>query len=266
VTPPVEPTFPAYPWPDEEMIARYGLRYLTPEEQQVFPGLRLVLDVLKARLTRPPAAVPRSRTGWVVWIAETYPGQYHIRLPGGATLLAPYHDIAWEHVPVETPATTIEDIRAEEKRLQAEARKWRPGQVVTTPGTRLSWDSLAGWIAAWQKLQRRAHSSDRYWKESQHIRALPVEMIAAETDEAILYDFLDLMNRGDARPPKGMRTEHPTTPLVVAAHNRLVQLGAMPYRQYRHQQSLRRALAGPASTPTRKRPSGEEAAPHLSLF
>lgn len=125
MTQPAEPTFPAYPWPEAEMIARYGLRHLTPEEQQacpeqgrrVFPGLRLVWDVLKARLTKPPTAVPRARAGWIVWVAETYPGQYHIRLPGGATLLAPYHNIAWERVPVETPATTIEEVWAEECRL-----------------------------------------------------------------------------------------------------------------------------------------------------
>ncbi|MAU00676.1 MAG: hypothetical protein CL608_26325 [Anaerolineaceae bacterium] len=263
---PVDIAIPAYPWPEDEMIARYSLRHLTPEEQQVFPGLRLALAVFKARLTKPPAAVPRVRAGWIVWVAETYPGQYHLRLPGGATLLAPYDDITWERVPVETPAATIEDIRAEEKRLQAEAEKWRPGHVITTPGTRLSWDSLAGWIDAWQRLQCRAHSSDRYWKENRHMRALPREMIAAEADETILYDFLDLMNSGDARPPKGMRTGHPTTPLVVEAHNRLVQLGAVSYRQYRQQQGLRRMLASPTGASTRKRPSGEEAAPHLSLF
>ena len=266
MTQPAEPTFSVYPWLDEEMIARYGLRYLTSGEQRVFPGLRLALDVFKAKMIKPPASVPRARAGWVVWIVETYPGQYHVRLPGGATLLAPYHDIAWERVPVGTPATTVKDVRAEEHRLQAEARKWRPGQVITTPGTRLSWDSLAGWIDAWQRLQGRVHSSDRYWKEGQHIRTLPVEMIAAEADETILYDFLDLMNTGDARPPKGMRAEHPTTPLIVEAQNRLAQLGAVPYRQYRQQQSLRRALASPTGEPTRKRPSGEKAAPHLSLF
>ena len=266
MTKPVDTIFPAYPWPEAEMIARYGLRHLTPEEQQVFPGLRLVLDVLKARLTRPPAAVPRARAGWIVWVAETYPGQYHIRLPGGATMLAPYHNIAWERVPVETPATTIEEVRAEERRLQAEARKWRPGKVITTPGTRLSWDSLAGWVAAWQKLQRRPHSSRRYWQENQHIRTLPVEMIAAEADKTILYDFLDLMNSGDARPPKGMREKHPATPLVVAAHNRLAQLGEIPYRQYRQQQSLRQILVSTGSETTRKRPSSEKAVAHLSLF
>ncbi|MCZ7673809.1 MAG: hypothetical protein M5U34_45165 [Chloroflexi bacterium] len=263
---PVDTACPAYPWPDEEMIARYDLRHLTPEEQQVFSGLRLALAVFKARLLKPPAAVPRVRAGWVVWVAETYPGQHHVRLPGGATLLAPYHDIIWERVPVETPTTTIEDIRTEERRLQAEAEKWRPGQVITTPGTRLSWDSLAGWIDAWQQLQGRSHSSRRYWQENQHIRALPVEMITAETDETILYDFLDLMNSGDARPPKGMRAEHPTTPLVVAAHNRLAQLGAPSYRQYRQQQGLRRVLVSAVSETTGKRPSGEKATPHLSLF
>jgi hypothetical protein len=248
------------------MIARYGLRHLTAEEKQVFPGLRLVLDVFKAKLIKPPSAVPRVRAGWVVWIAETYPGCYHVRLPGAASLLSPYHDITWERVPAETPATTVEDILAEDKWLEAEARKWRPGQVITTPGTRLSWDSLAGWIAAWQQLKGRAHSSDRYWKEGQHIRALPAEMIAAETDETVLYDLLHLMNTDNARPPKGMRESHTTTPLVMAAHNRLAQLGATPYRQYQQQQSLRQAMAGTAEEPAQKRPAGEKAAPHLALF
>ena len=267
--PPPAPTTPApspYPWPDEEMIARYGLRHLTAEEKQVFPGLRLALDVFKARLIKPPSAVPRVRAGWVVWVAETYPGCYHVRLPGTASLPAPYHDITWERVPMEVPATTIEDMKAEDRRLEAEVRKWRPGQTITTPGTRLSWDCLAGWIVAWQQLQGRAHSSDRYWKEGQHIRALPAEMIAAETDQTVLYDFLHLMNDDNARPPKGMRESHPTTPLVMAAHNRLAQLETVPYRQYRQQQSLHRALARTVEKPTRKRPPGEKAASHLSLF
>ena len=106
------------------------------------------------------------------------------------------------------------------------------------------------------------------------MRALPVEMIAAEGDETILYNFLGLMNSGDARPPlrlrsaqaTGMRENHPTTPLVVEAHNRLAQLGAPAYRQYRHQQSLRQILVSTESETIQKRPSGEEAAPHLSLF
>jgi hypothetical protein len=65
----------------------------------------------------------------VVWVAETYPGQYHIRLPGGATVRGLYHDITWERVPVETPATTVEDSRAEDRRLEAKAREWRQCRV-----------------------------------------------------------------------------------------------------------------------------------------
>ena len=247
-------------------MARYGLRPLSVAEQQLFPGLRLTRGIGKGELTKPPAVMPMARAGWIVWIAETYPGHYLVRMPGGATLLSPHHGITWNRVPVDMPATTIESVRAEEKRLQAEARLWRPGQVITTPGTRLSWDSLAGWIAAWQQLQQRAHSSRRYRQEEEHQRALPVGMVTAEMDETVLYDFLALMVQGNARPPKGMRKNHPTTPLISAAHNRLAKLGATPYRQYQQQQSLRRALTGSDNDNARTQPSGEKVAPHLALF
>jgi hypothetical protein len=44
-----------YPLPEAEMIARYGLRCLTPDERSLFPGLRLVLQIAKVQLTKPPA-------------------------------------------------------------------------------------------------------------------------------------------------------------------------------------------------------------------
>ena len=101
-----EPHWP-YPLPEYEMIVRYGLRPLTPTEQQYFPGLRLVLRINKVRLTQPPAAVPKARCGWVVWLAETYPGCYLVRLPGGATLPVPYNKIVWTAVSGDEPATTV---------------------------------------------------------------------------------------------------------------------------------------------------------------
>jgi hypothetical protein len=253
-----------YPWPAEEMIGRYGLRRLTAEEQNVFPSLHLAMDMFKARLTKPPAAAPGARAGWIVWIAETYPGAYLVRLPGGATLLAPYHDITWERVSNETLVTTLIDVRVEEKRRLVEAQKWRPGQVITTLHTRLSWSNLAGWLNAWGQIQRRPHSSDRYWKEDEHIRALPIEMIAAETEANALYDFLAVMDNGNSRRPKGMRANDPTTPLVVAANNRLAQIGALPYRQYRQQQSLRSVLKTGVSSVLCQAPPAPT--PHLSLF
>jgi len=137
------------PWPEAEMVDRYGMRRLTPEEQQVFPGIHLALWVFKARITHAPVGLPRMQPGWAVWVAETYPGNYLVKLPGGMPLLAPYHPITWEPVPDETPATDLEEVMTEEKQLKVEALKWKPGQVRTTPGTRLSWNCLEGWITAW---------------------------------------------------------------------------------------------------------------------
>jgi hypothetical protein len=258
-----------YSLPEPEMISRYNLRRLTEAEMDVFPGIPLALQVFKARLTRPPPVVPRARKGWVVWVIETYPGCFLARLPGGATIDANYNQMEWAAVPDETPATTLETVRAEDERLRIEAAKWRPGQVITTPGTRLSWKCLTGWLEGWRKLNRRAHSSDRYWKEDQHIRALPLEMIAAEESPQPLYDFLDVAT--EIQPPRGRRDGHPLTPRIFAAHNRLAQLQAAPYPEYRRQRALAQKPVAPALNQMRVRSSrhaagsAEEPA-NLSLF
>lgn len=116
-----------YPLSEAGMAARYGLRRLTPEEWVAFPGLKLVLQTFKARLTRPTAVMPGSRADWVVWVAETYPGCYLVRLPGGATLLAPYHQMEWTAVPAETPPTTFQTARAMDQ--TARWRQTLPGRL-----------------------------------------------------------------------------------------------------------------------------------------
>lgn len=236
---------PPHLWPIEQRITRYALRPLTTEERAVFPGIPLACDVFKGRLLRPPSAIPGVRAGWVVWIAETYPGNYLVRLPGGANFLVPYLATTWERVSDETLTTTVEEVYVEEKRRQAEALKWRPGQMITTPETRLNWSSLSEWLLGWHKLQNRAHSTLRYQQEAEHLRVLPLEMVEAEANTAVLYGFLDALHQDDALPPRGMRQKHPTTPLVIAANNRLAQLGAISYRLYRQQQSMRRILQHP---------------------
>ena len=102
------------------MIARYGLRRLTNDEKQIFPGLCLVLQIYKAAFTKPPAVTPFARAGWVVWVAETYPDHYLVRLPGGATLLAPYHEMSWTAVADDVPASTLIDAK-----LAEHQRHWR---------------------------------------------------------------------------------------------------------------------------------------------
>ena len=114
------PTPLPYPLADEEMITRCGVRYLTLTEQAAFPGGRLVLNVFKACLTKPPAVMPRAKVGWIVWIAETYPHYYLVRMPGGAILLAPYHPIAWTAVAADTPITTLTVAKNEEQQ-----QRWR---------------------------------------------------------------------------------------------------------------------------------------------
>ena len=109
-----------YPLPEAEMIARYGLRCLTPDERLLFPGLRLVLQISKVQLTKPTAVMPMARAGWVVWIAETYPGHYLVRFPGGATLLAPFNEMSWTAVADDVPASTFADAKIAEQQ-----RHWR---------------------------------------------------------------------------------------------------------------------------------------------
>jgi hypothetical protein len=158
-------------------------------------------------------------------------------------------------------------------RLPATVPRVRAGQAITTSGTRLSWRNLAEWVAAWRQLQRRRHSSRRYAQESAHKCALPLEMIPHEADPAVLYEFLDIMHSSNVRPPlrlrsvqaKGMRHGHPTTQHVVAANNRLSQLGAASYRCHRRQAGLHRAMQQ-TELPGGRRPPRNEAADHLSPF
>ena len=92
---PSDTAFSAYPWPDEEMIARYGMRYPTPAEKCVFPTHRLVINVVKARIKkvgRSPC-VNAVGVGTIVWAIESYPGSHQFRMPNGDLLHEKYHEI-----------------------------------------------------------------------------------------------------------------------------------------------------------------------------
>jgi hypothetical protein len=76
---------------DPALIEAYSLRPLTSEEQGIFPGLHLALDVFKVRLTASIPILFGNQAGWVLWIAESYPGQHLLALPGGSRLHVEYH-------------------------------------------------------------------------------------------------------------------------------------------------------------------------------
>jgi len=104
---------------DEELIERYGMRRLTPEERSVFPSLKMVITAKKVKITKTPSILPKTK-GWIVWIAETYPKSYLVNFPGGGSVLAPFNKMSWVDVPQDTPATTLESAKEGERQ-----RRWQ---------------------------------------------------------------------------------------------------------------------------------------------
>ncbi|HFQ92709.1 MAG TPA: hypothetical protein ENK32_01770 [Anaerolineae bacterium] len=111
----------SYPCSDKEMIARYGMRYATPEELRIFPIRRLVIRVIKARILkigRSPYLNPNTGVGWIVWAVESYPGAHQFRMLNGDLLQEEYNEIEWERVPDDTAVTTRASARRGEARRQ----------------------------------------------------------------------------------------------------------------------------------------------------
>ncbi len=103
------------------MIARYDMRYATPEERIIFPTHRLVINVVKAKIikiTNSPYFNPEMGIGSIVWAVESYPGSYQFRMLYGDLLHEQRHKIEWERVPDETPITTIASARRDEVQQQ----------------------------------------------------------------------------------------------------------------------------------------------------
>lgn len=104
-------------------MARYGMRYATPEELHIFPIHRLVIRIMKARILkigRSPYLNPNAGIGWIVRAVESYPGSHQFRMLNGDLLQEGYNEIEWERVPDETAVTTRASARRDETR-----RQWR---------------------------------------------------------------------------------------------------------------------------------------------
>ncbi|GAB4427924.1 MAG: hypothetical protein Kow0031_08050 [Anaerolineae bacterium] len=107
---------------------------------------------------------------------------------------------------------------------------WRE---ITTPGTRITWNSVDTWLAGYNKLKARRDSSNKYSQIRAHIAAIPREMIEAETSTAALYELEQALS--SERPPKGMRGDDPTTPLIQFTKNRMANLQRKHYERQREQ-------------------------------
>ena len=73
-----------------------------------------------------------------------------------------------------------------------------------TPGTRLWWGSVATWVVAAHRIDRRRFSSARNRALKAHAAALPLELIAEDTDRSALEEAVWLLKYGppDLRRPQ----------------------------------------------------------------
>ena len=97
----------------------------------------------------------------------------------------------------------------------------------TTPGTRLTWSSVAGWVETAHRIDRRRLSETRNRALAAHAAALPRTLIDRETHAPALEAALHLLKYGPpglVRPPQGARAGHPTTPIIMDLMNRLAVL------------------------------------------
>ncbi|MDH5451990.1 MAG: strawberry notch family protein, partial [Paracoccaceae bacterium] len=106
---------------------------------------------------------------------------------------------------------------------------------VKTPGTRLEYSDLAGWLDAAGNIMQRKVSQAAYQARDEHIDALHgnrdlIEKAGREELEAVRDLFQDMNNRGPGPdftlPPRGQRDDHPTTDIIKWVNNRLSVLEA----------------------------------------
>ena len=96
-----------------------------------------------------------------------------------------------------------------------------------TPGTRLWWSSVAAWVEAAHRIDRRRSSSARNAALQAHAAVLPLDLIGKDTDPSALREAVRLLKYGPPslrRPQRGDRANAPHTPRIMALNNRIAQL------------------------------------------
>lgn len=104
-----------------------------------------------------------------------------------------------------------------------------------TPGANLWWSDVGEWTSCAMRIDRRRCSAARNAALAAHAAALPRALIDIETDPAAIEAALRLLEYGPpglARPPRGSRGDHPTTPIIMALRNRaaILRRAAEPMR------------------------------------
>ncbi|MBL4556867.1 MAG: hypothetical protein JKP98_05865 [Rhodobacteraceae bacterium] len=138
-----------------------------------------------------------------------------------------------------------------------------------TPGTALWWSDVAGWCAAARRLLGPALFGRRSAALEAHAAALPLSMIAAETDAAAIADALDLLKHGRPALRAAARSaRHMPRRRRASSRLRTVQHGlpAMPTRFRGRQLDCRSRPWQPPAVIRSPCPTGGKCQPWVDTF
>ncbi len=98
--------------------------------------------------------------------------------------------------------------------------------IITTPGTRLSWSTPADWMAHDCALMLRRHSAGRYKAERAHLEALAgagTWFLSQDLEELLALDGYIRLNPGRFRPAPGRRAGSPRARILDALNAAITQ-------------------------------------------
>ena len=105
---------------------------------------------------------------------------------------------------------------------------------VTTPGTRVTFSDVRGWMDGYLRIHRRPPATQRHVQLRAHVAVLTRELIAQEDDPEVLEALRDLFQepRAGLKPSRGARQGSAYELAVTAVHDRLVALRRPASRPY----------------------------------
>lgn len=98
--------------------------------------------------------------------------------------------------------------------------------IITTPGTRLSWSTPGEWMAHDCALMLRRHSAGRYKAEASHLEALAgagTWFLSQSLEELLALDGYIRLNPARFRPAPGRRAGSPRARILDALNAAITQ-------------------------------------------
>ena len=119
---------------------------------------------------------------------------------------------------------------------------------LTTPGTRVTFSDVRGWMDGFLRIHRRPPATQRHVQLRAHVAVLTRELIAQEDDPEVLEALRDLFQepKSGLKPARGARQGSAYELAVTAVHDRLVALRRPLSRPTEDARTMLATPAGPA--------------------